>query len=264
MLEDRASTAGQNAHVDPAEQQPAGSFLRVELTKRHYQRLGFYWRSGKNAGVRLDAIDLDLAAAGLVSRRVTLGLTQYMVTALGEVELGREKVRNAARRAPHQELGARCAQWLRAQGRITWEDIEFVVREDDVSSLAETFGMAGGRTLMAVVRPDVFSLEPTTNLANIRPVVHEVKVTRSDALADFRNPEKRLAYGCLAEEVYFVTPAHLLTVDEIPAGCGLIWEVEQGVFEKIKKVKRRRVQLGGPHLMNLLIKGGSRSEDSGI
>lgn len=264
MFEDRETSVGQRAQEDPAELQSAGSFVHVELTKRHYQRLRFYWRSGKNAGVRLDAIDLDLAAAGLVTRQVTLGLTQYLISPLGEIELRKEKSRNAARRAPHEELGGRCAQWLRSQGRMTWENIEFMVRESDIGSLAAEFRSSDVLSLAAVVRPDVFSLEPTTNLANIRPLVHEVKVSRADALADFRNPEKRLAYACIAEEVYFVTPAGLIQPDEVPSGCGLVWEAELGAFEFVKNVKRRRMVLDGRHMMNLMIKGGTMSSDSGI
>lgn len=132
---------------------------------------------------------------------------------------------------------------LQDKGRITWENIELRV------DLAE-----GHRQL---IRPDVYSLAATYNEKNLAPCVHEVKVSRSDFLSDAAKFEKRSGYAAVAESVFYVAPAGLIEPAEVPDECGLIVEHETGVFEQVKRAKKRAVRLAPSTFMNLVLKPGA-------
>jgi hypothetical protein len=216
------------------------------LTRLHYRRLRHYWQ-GKGlpgGGASLaDGIDLDLAAAGLIVRRDVMGGAYFVTTPTGEQELHAEKKREIARRAPHHELARRLAVHLQGKGRITWENIELMVH------LAQ-----GNRQL---IRPDVYSLVATYNEKNLAPCVHEVKVSRADFLSDVAKAEKRSGYLAVAESVFYVTPEGLVDPAEVPEECGLIVEREAGIFEQVKRTKKRAVRLASSTFMNLVLKPGA-------
>lgn len=50
----------------------------------------------------------------------------------------------------------------------------------------------------------------------------EVKVSRSDFLAEVRNPLKQERWLRHAHRAYYATPKDLVRVEEIPVGWGLI------------------------------------------
>ncbi|WP_232427586.1 hypothetical protein [Burkholderia ubonensis] len=129
------------------------------LSRQHYKRLRFYWQGrGHGCAGNADGVDLDLAAAGLVIRQErNFGGVYFAITNAGEVELAAEKAREIERRRPHHALAGRVAQWLRDQGRVTWENIELLVDRD-----------AGGRQ---AIRPDVFSMAATYDEKRINPCV---------------------------------------------------------------------------------------------
>lgn len=52
-------------------------------------------------------------------------------------------------------------------------------------------------------------------------IAFEVKVSRSDLLAELHHPEKKDSALELSNYFYFVTPVDLMKVSEIPDGCGL-------------------------------------------
>lgn len=216
----------------------------ITLTKKHYARLRQYWYAGRNgmssAG---DGLALDLTAAGHLELKETGGSLSLRITAGGIEELQVELEREKARRRPHHDLASRLSNWLREQGRVTWENIELLV------PLAE-----GGKQ---AVRPDVFSLATTYNEDRINPCVHEVKVSRADFLADVARPEKRAGYAQLAEVLYYAAPAGMILPAEVPDGCGLIVEVSEGVFKVEKRAKKRKVTLNTHQFMNLILKPGS-------
>jgi hypothetical protein len=60
----------------------------------------------------------------------------------------------------------------------------------------------------------------------MKRVCYEVKTFRSDFLAELKHPLKRRIGMRYSNEFYFVTPAQLVDIAEIPAECGL---VEAGV-----------------------------------
>jgi len=74
-------------------------------------------------------------------------------------------------------------------------------------------------------RLDAFALNTLPHTA-MKRVCYEVKVSRADFLAELKHPLKRRIGMRYSNEFYFVTPADLVHVNEIPADCGL---VEAGV-----------------------------------
>ena len=191
-----------------------------------------------------DGIDLDLASEGLIVRvEHRFGGAYFSITPAGEKELAAEKEREIERRRPHHDLAGRLAEWLRQQGRVTWENIELLVSREE-----------GGRQS---IRPDVFSLVATYDEKRINPCVHEVKVSRSDFLADISRPEKRAGYLKLAEVMYYAAPAGMIDAAEVPAECGLLVEVSVGEFKIVKRPKKHKVALTVHHFMNLILKQGT-------
>jgi hypothetical protein len=70
--------------------------------------------------------------------------------------------------------------------------------------------------------PDVFSIRHTTVEAYLEPIVHEIKVRRSDLLGELRNPAKRNAYLQLGGELWYVLREGIGEPDEIPPECGVL------------------------------------------
>jgi hypothetical protein len=219
--------------------------MTATLTRQHYKRLRFYWQGrGQGSAGNADAVDLDLAASGLILRQERhYGGVYFTITSAGEIELEAEKAREIARRRPHHALAGRLAQWRRDQGRVTWENIELLVDRE-----------AGGRQ---AIRPDVFSMAATYDERRINPCVDEVKVSRADFLADVAKTEKREGYRRIAEVVYYAAPAGMIEVSEVPDGCGLLVELEPCNFEVLKRPKKQRVALTAHHFMNLILKPGN-------
>lgn len=218
--------------------------VSIELTRKHYARLRQYWQAGRNGMTSAgDGIALDLTAAGYLELKETSGSLALRITAFGVEELQSELEREKARRRPHHELAGRLAEWLREQGRVTWENIELLVPRVD-----------GGRQ---AIRPDVFSLAATYDEKRINPCVHEVKVSRADFLADVARPEKRTGYAQIAEVVYYTAPQGMIEASEIPAECGLLVEAQEGQFKVVKRPNKRKVHLTVHHFMNLILKPGS-------
>jgi hypothetical protein len=78
----------------------------------------------------------------------------------------------------------------------------------------------------AAQRLDAFALNclPHTSM---RRVCYEVKTSRADFLCEMKQPLKRRIGLRYSNEFYFVTPARILNLSEIPTECGL---VEIGTF----------------------------------
>ena len=91
--------------------------------------------------------------------------------------------------------------------------------------------------------PDVFSFRNTTVEAYLGPVVHEIKVSRTDLLGDFKKTEKRAAYLGMASQVYYLLGLNakgkpIAEPDEIPPECGVLVATE-GRLEKIRVAPRQ-------------------------
>ena len=218
------------------------------FSRKHYSRLRLYWSHGHGKGLaHLDNIDLDLCAVGWIVRQESQWhQIWHKITTSGEQALATFKTQEIVRRQPHHSLAGRLAQWLREKNRITWENIELQVKLE-----------SGGSQC---IRPDVFSLLATYDEKRINPVVHEVKVSRSDFLADLAKPEKRNGYQRISEHFYYVAPVGMLSQTEIPAECGLLEETTEGVFKVTKRAKKKKVSLTPHHYMNLILKAGTVAE----
>ncbi len=71
---------------------------------------------------------------------------------------------------------------------------------------------------------DVLAIR-NTGKAQVR--IYEIKVSRSDFLAELKNPYKRLNAIELANEFLFATPVGMIDPKELPEGCGLV-EIHRG------------------------------------
>lgn len=77
-----------------------------------------------------------------------------------------------------------------------------------------------------------------------RRVAFEVKVSRSDFLAELKKPLKRRYALMLSNEFFFATPPGLIRAGELPAECGLV-EVYETALECLE------AQFGGGNLYGL-------------
>src|SRR5580704_17966685 len=78
-----------------------------------------------------------------------------------------------------------------------------------------------GRRNGGAQRLDAFALN-TLPHTGMKRVCYEVKTSRGDFLAELKHPLKRRIGMRYSNEFYFVTPAGLLEISEVPAECGLI------------------------------------------
>jgi len=119
----------------------------------------------------------------------------------------------------HDELQADLARSRRGVGDVTYQKL--------------SLGFWGGSGEM-----DVFSIR--LSRTQPRPTCYEVKVSRSDFLADVRSGKHR-RYEPWAERCYFATPAGMVKRDEIPDGWGLITRGANG-WNGAKAPKPGRIQ----------------------
>ncbi|HLY17479.1 MAG TPA: hypothetical protein VKR61_09650 [Bryobacteraceae bacterium] len=73
----------------------------------------------------------------------------------------------------------------------------------------------------------------------MKRVCYEVKISRADFRAELKHPLKRRIGMRYSNEFYFVTPAGLVDVAEIPADCGLV-EAGIGTADEWKRLIRRQ------------------------
>jgi len=91
-------------------------------------------------------------------------------------------------------------------------------------------------------------------------VLIECKVTRSDFLADRAKPFRTKAEKGVGNERFYLTPASLVKVEELPAGWGLL-ELHKGRIEKVEASARNlRTAAGFRSEMNLLLASLRRVE----
>ena len=78
-----------------------------------------------------------------------------------------------------------------------------------------------GRQNGGAQRLDAFALNTLPHTA-MKRVCYEVKTSRGDFLSELKHPIKRRIGMRYSNEFYFVTPAALVHVGEIPPECGLV------------------------------------------
>lgn len=200
------------------------------LTAVHRRRLREVWRS---AGWPChDLIELDLLVAGLIERvRQDTGHETLRVTDAGVKVLAETRLRNQQARSAHEALVERVAAEMGRAGRIVWRGLSLRARVATAD---------GGNWQVAM--PDVFSIRHTTVEDYVEPIVHEIKVNRSDLLADLKRETKRAAYLSLSSECWYVVREGIGSADEIPPECGLMSASDRGL-EVIRPAPRRAQRL---------------------
>jgi hypothetical protein len=183
------------------------------LSALHRRRLREIWRS---AGWPCqDLVEIELLAAGLLERvRHPSGHETMRVTDAGIALLADTLNGNRARRDPHELLVERVAREMTRAGRLAWRGLSLRAKVDEAWCMA---------------MPDVFSIRNTTVEAYLEPIVHEIKVQRSDLLGDLRRPAKREAYLQLSSECWYVIKAGIAEPEEIPPECGVMLASEAGL-----------------------------------
>ena len=196
------------------------------ITAVHRRRLREVYRS---AGWPCqDAIEVELLAAGLIERvRQPSGHETMRVTDAGIALLAETLQRNRARRDKPEELVERVAREMTRAGRLAWRSLSLRAKVGDTWTMA---------------MPDVFSVRHTTVEAYLAPIVHEVKVNRSDLLSDLRSPTKRAAYLQLSSECWYVIRDSIARVDEIPPECGVLVAGE-AALEVARPAPKRALQM---------------------
>ena len=223
-------------------------------TRQHRTRLMHIWRS---AGWPCrDPLEIDLLAADWVQLRAdSLGRETLHLTEAGIQALSEARRRNQRAASAHDRLVHRLSLQLQGDGRIVWRELslralieasapaEPCTTPDGSSGEAASppvlhepapeqlwpMADAGSRRPPATLashwrmaRPDIFSVRNTTVEAYLRPMVHEIKVSRADLQSDLRHEAKRQAYQWLSCECYYVFPADIAAPAEVPEPFG-VW-----------------------------------------
>ena len=94
-----------------------------------------------------------------------------------------------------------------------------------------------GRQNSGAQRLDAFALNTLPHMA-MKRVCYEVKTSRADFLSELKRPLKRRIGMRYSNEFYFVTPADLVRMAEVPPECGLV-EAGYATFAEWKELIRR-------------------------
>ena len=196
------------------------------ITAAHQRRLREVYRSA--GWPCLDPIEIELLAAGLIERvRGAAGHETLRLTDAGIATLAETLQRNRARRDAHEALVERVAREMTRAGRIAWQGLALRARVESGWVMA---------------MPDVYSIRHTTVEAYLEPIVHEIKVQRSDLLSDLRSVSKRAAYLDLCSECWYVIRAGIAEPDEIPLECGVLIAGET-TLEVARPAPKRAMQM---------------------
>ena len=184
----------------------APSPITTPVSALHRRRLRDVYRSA--GWPYQDAVEVELLVAGLLERvRSASGHETLRVTDAGLRVLADTQQRHRARRDAHEGLVERVAREMTRAGRIAWQGLSLRAKVESGWVMA---------------MPDVFSVRHTTVEAYLEPIVHEVKVQRSDLLSDLRSAAKRAAYLQLSSECWYVIREGIARADEIPPECGVL------------------------------------------
>jgi hypothetical protein len=94
-----------------------------------------------------------------------------------------------------------------------------------------------GRRNSSAQRLDAFALNCFPHQA-MKRVCYEVKMSRADYLGELKRPLKRRIGMRYSNEFYFVVPAEMLAIAEVPPECGLI-EVGTATLEQWRVLIKR-------------------------
>jgi hypothetical protein len=213
----------------------------IALGRAHARRLREIYRS---AGWPCqDMVEIELLAAGLLERVFSVGGHETLrVTTSGLRMIANTLADNRARLSAHEALVGRVAVEMGRAGRIAWRGLMLRARVPT--------GDGDKPAQWCMAKPDVFSIRHTSVAEYVEPVVHEVKVRRSDLLADLKVEAKRASYLDLGECWYVLgcdaRGRAIGAADEIPATCGvMVFEKERlSVVRAAPRAKRTSLPFG--------------------
>lgn len=211
----------------------------IALGRTHARRLREVYRS---AGWPCqDMLEIELLAAGMLERVAgPAGHETLRVTDAGIAWLAATLARNRSALSAHEALVEQVACEMVRAGRITWRTLSLRAQLPPAG--------VGEKVRWCMVRPDVFSIRNTTVESYVDPIVHEIKVQRSDLLGDLRRPDKRTAYLDLGGECWYVLGCDakgrpIGAADEIPAECGVMLMQDQRLLVARAAPRRTRQNL---------------------
>lgn len=211
----------------------------VAIGRLHARRLREIYRS---AGWPCqDLLEIELLAAGLLHRVSGPSGHEFLrVTDAGIALLAATLERNRAALSKHEALVDHVACEMARGGRIAWCGLGLRAQ---LPSKEES-----GPVRWCMAKPDVFSIRNTSVHEYVDPIVHEIKVQRSDLLGDLRRPEKRAAYLNLGGECWYVLGCDakgrpIAAPDEVPAECGVMVFENQRLVVARTAPRRTRQQL---------------------
>ncbi len=209
------------------------------LGRPHARRLREIYRS---AGWPCqDLLEIELLAAGMLQRITDpTGHETLRVTDEGVTYLATTLHRNRSALSKHEALVEHVAGEMVRAGRIAWRGLGLRAQLPPESE--------DGRMRWCMARPDVFSIRNTSVQEYVDPIVHEIKVHRSDLLGDLRRPEKRAAYLDLGGECWYVLGCDakgrpIASADEVPVECGVMLFENQRLVVARAAPRQARQQL---------------------
>ena len=211
----------------------------MPLSRAQTRRLREVYRSA--GWPSQDMLEIELLAAGLLQRvSNAMGYETLRVTDTGVACLAASLAGNRFSLSRHEALVGVVADSMARAGRITWRGLALRARLEPASE--------GGAVRWCMVKPDVFSIRNTSVAAYVDPIVHEIKVNRSDLLGDLRRPEKRAAYLDLGGECWYVLGADakgrpIGAPDEVPLECGVMLLENQRLVVARTAPRRARADL---------------------
>ena len=213
--------------------------MSAALGRAHARRLREIYRSA--GWPSQDMLEIELLAAAMLERVTSpAGHETLRVTDTGVAWLAATLARNRTALSAHEALAEHVACEMVRAGRITWRTLSLRAQLPPASE--------GEKLRWCMVRPDVFSIRNTTVQTYVDPIVHEIKVKRSDLLGDLRRPDKRAAYLDLGGECWYVLGCDakgrpIGAADEIPAECGVMLMENQRLVVARAAPRRRRQDL---------------------
>lgn len=225
--------------------------FRPALSPAHLKRLHDVWRSA--GWPCADALELELLAGGWLTRHWDDAGRPSLRASDGALQqLAAKRRRHQQALSAHESLVARVALEMQRAGRVVWRGLS--LRAPLPGFAAAPKQPAPGETQHSdeppptptrwvTAMPDVFSIRNTTVEDYVEPVVHEIKVSRSDLRADLMRADKGLAYLALSGQCWYVLQRGIAQVEEVPAHFGVIWADPQGL-EVARSAPRRAMRLG--------------------
>lgn len=126
-------------------------------------------------------------------------------------------------------------KWNNNHDKIIYKCMEILSNNDDYHLFSD-FELGVG------ARPDLFIIKKNEDFLNMKPIVLEIKHSRSDFLSDIKKPEKRASYLNYCSQMYYVCLENVIRKEEVPEECGLIYLINDQELKIIKDIQEKPVK----------------------